>query len=146
MASTGDFERIRKNSSPPPEPYIIGDRGPEIVAGTLAEELGSDSTVKARGKTDMRRFSVIDEQDIPLLVYAKIRGQKTRGWKMLYDEILNLRVSVGGRGRRDVIRMEGVSRSGMMPTSMESELIKPGWFQRNITNRRWRKKAQEEML
>jgi len=126
---------------PPPEvPYV--DRGPEVVASTLAPQLGTDATELARGRADMRRLSVIEERDIPFLIYAKIRGRKTRVWDMVYDMYLNLKVSVGGRGRKDIIRMEGVARGGL--PEIAAEFQKPGWIQRNITQRDWRKKLELE--
>jgi len=127
----------------PPAPV---DRGPEIVASSLAPQLGSDSTALSSGKVDMRRFSVIEERDLPFLIYASIRAKKSRVWARLYDEFLNLRVSVGGRGRKDIIRMEGVSKAGLPDETARIEAHKPGFFERNIFNRNWRRKVQEEML
>lgn len=127
----------------PPDIPIV-DRGPEVVATTLAPQLGSDPLYLGQGKFDMRKLSFIDEKDIPMLIYAAIRGKKSRVWKDIADNFLNLKVSVGGRGRRDIIRMEGVSRSGLpdYPTDYE----KPGWFERNFTQRNWKKKVQEDTI
>ena len=122
------------------------DRGPEIVASSLAPQLGSDSTVLSQGKVDMRRFSVIDEKDMPFLIYASIRGIKSPVWKNLYDEFLNLKISVGGRGRRDIIRMEGVSKAGLPDDSGMGGGSQPGFFERNITDRGWKKRVKEERI
>lgn len=119
------------------------ERGPEIVATTLAPQLGSDRLHLSRGKFDMRKLSVIEEKDIPLLIYAKLRGRKSRVWRTIYNEFLCLRVSVGGRGRKDIIRMEGVSKGGLPEIPVELE--KPGWLERNIFNRDWKKKLKEEL-
>lgn len=118
--------------------------GPEVVATTLAPQLGSDAEHLSRGAFDMRKLSVIEEKDIPLLIYAKIRGKKTAVWHTIYDEFLNCKVSVGGRGRKDIIRMEGVSKGGL--PDYQTEFEQPGWFARNFTQRDWRKKAKDEML
>lgn len=120
------------------------DRGPEVVATTLAPQLGSSTTYLGRGEFDMRKLSVIGEKDISLLIYAKIRGKKSKTWATIYDEFLNLQVGVNGRGRRDIIRMEGVSKGGLPDLSAEME--KPGWFSRNVTDRAWKKRAQNEGL
>lgn len=120
------------------------DRGPEVVATTLAPQLGSDTGYLAKGNFDMRKLSVIEQKDIPLLIYASIRGKKSRAWKDIYEMYLNLQVSVGGRGRRDIIRMEGVSKGGLPDYPSETE--KPGWLQRNFTDRDWKKRANEEGL
>lgn len=121
------------------------NRAPEVVATSLAPQLGSDSRDITRGQVDMRRFSVISEGDIAFLFYAKIRGRKSRVWNMLYDEYLNLRVAVNGRGRRDIIRMEGVSKGGL-PMDLGDDASRPGWVGRNITNRGWKKKAVVDQL
>ena len=144
-------EKNMKSFEPPPMPEVpsipsvpVADRGPEIVATTLAPQLGSDAKYLGQGEFDMRKLSVIEERDIPFLIYAKIRGQKTRVWQTIYDMYLNLKVSVGGRGRKDIIRMEGVSKAGLPETPVE--VHKPGWFARNITQRDWKKRLEEEML
>ncbi|MBW2672015.1 MAG: hypothetical protein JRD89_01200 [Deltaproteobacteria bacterium] len=132
----------REDQPPPPG---LSATPPEGMAPTspLAPQLGSDADYLGRGQTDMRRLSVITEADIPLLLYAKIRGRKSRVWRTIYDEFLNLRVSVGGRGRRDIIRMEGVSKGGVV--NVESEIQKPNWFVRNVLDRDWEKKEREKL-
>lgn len=120
------------------------DRGPEVVATTLAPQLGSNVQYLGKGDFDMRKLSVIEQKDIPLLIYAKIRGKKSDTWKIIYDELLNLPVSVGGRGRKDIIRMEGVSKGGLPDYPVDLE--KPGWLQRNLTDREWKKRAKEDMM
>jgi len=117
------------------------DMGPAIVASSLAPQLGSDRNDIVRGRTDMRRLTVIKETEVPFLLYAKLRSRKSRVWETLYDELLNLKVSIGGRGRRDIIRMEGVSKGGMV--SVESEIREPNWFARNIYDRDWERKQRE---
>lgn len=120
------------------------DRGPEVVATTLAPQLGSNATHLGKGDFDMRKLSVIDQKDIPLFLYAKIRSKKSKTWGVVYDEMLNLPVSVNGRGRKDIIRMEGVSKGGLPDYPQEVE--KPGWLGRNFMDRDWKRKAKDEML
>lgn len=124
------------------EPMAPVDRGPEVVATTLAPQLGSDTSHLSKGNFDMRKLSIIEERDIPFLIYSRIRGKKAEVWQMIYDEYLNLKVSVAGRGRKDIIRMEGVSKGGIPESYPEAE--KPGWFERNFVNRGWRKKAEDD--
>lgn len=116
----------------------------EIVASSLAPQLGSDRDVVQVGKTDMRRLTVIRESEIPFLLYAKLRSRKSKVWGTIYDEILNLKVGVGGRGRRDIIKMEGASKGAGI--SVESEIMRPGWLTRNVTGRDWERKQREEQL
>lgn len=125
-------------------PDVPIDRGPEVVATTLAPQLGSDPLHLGKGKFDMRKLSVINEKDIPLLIYCAIRGKKSKVWQDIFEHFLNLQISVGGRGRRDIIRMEGVSKGGLPDYPPDYE--KPGWFARNFTQRSWREQAQEDSI
>ena len=120
------------------------DRGPEVVATSLAPQLGSDMIHLSKGKFDMRKLSFIQETDIPFLIYSKIRGKKVAVWDTIYNMYLNLQVSVGGKGMRNIIRMEGVSKGGL--PDIQPEYDKPGWVQRNFSNRDWKKKSQEELI
>ena len=127
-----DLEKFRDMGS---------DIGPAVVASSLAPQLGSDRADLMHGKTDMRRLTVLTGPEVPFLLYAKIRSEKSRVWGLIYEELLNLKVSIGGRGRRDIIRMEGVSKGGM--AQVEAEIEKPGWLSRNITDREWRRRELE---
>jgi len=118
------------------------DTGASVVASKLAEQLGTDPADLGRARFDMRRLTVIRNADIGLLLYAKIKSRKSRVWKTIYDEILNLRVSIDGRGRRDIIRMEAVSRGGT--AAVESEITRPGLLARNIYDRGWESKQRQE--
>ena len=118
------------------------DTGASVVASKLAEQLGTDPADLGRARFDMRRLTVIRNADIGLLLYAKIKSRKSRVWKTIYDEILNLRVSIDGRGRRDIIRMEAVSRGGT--AAVESEITRPGLLARNIYDRDWESKQRRE--
>jgi len=124
-------------------PPVMVDRGPEMVAQSLAPQLGSSPKYLARGEYDMRLLSIIEERDIPFLIYAYIRGRKTRVWRDIYDFYLHLKVSVGGRGRRDIIRMEGVAKGGLPYEYAQPE--KPGFFQR-LLNRNWKEEYEREKL
>lgn len=129
------------------EPPIIqqAEHPGTIVASALAGQLGSDLNYISRGKVQMSRFSVVTEREKPLLLYARIRGQKSRTWRLMREEILDLNVSLGGgRGRRDIIKMEQVSHGVPVETSSELEALKPGWLGRNLTQRNWQETALDE--
>jgi len=132
---------IEKRKIPP---QYIEDRGPEIVASTLAPQLGSDSETLTQGKIDMSLLSVIEKEDRPLLIFSHIRGRKFKIWRDIFDLYLKLNVSVGGRGRRDIIRMEGVARGGL--PSVEAEIPKPGVLARNIWDRKWKEHQRENEI
>lgn len=116
--------------------------GGAVVASKLAEQLGTDPADLIRARFDMRRLTVIKDSDISLLLYARIKSRKSRVWMTIYDELLNLRVSIDGRGRRDIIRMEQVSHGGQ--ANVEAEITKPGVFARNVYNRAWEEKQRRE--
>jgi len=137
-------ERTFEATTTPPDLNIPIDRGPEVVATTLAPQLGSNAQHLGRGDFDMRKLSIIEKVDVPLLIYAKIRGKKSAAWADIYSEFLNLQVSVGGRGRRDIIRMEGVSKGGLPEAEPLPE--KPGFLERNIFDRDWKKKQQDDRM
>lgn len=129
-------EDIPNSPLPPPPPPG------SIVASALASQLGTDGIDLQRGmRADMRRLSNIEANEIPFYLYAKIRSRKSNVWGVLYDELLNLRVSVGGRGRRDIIRMEQVSHGGGVDVNAELEATRPGWWERNISRRNWREET-----
>jgi len=120
------------------------DTGASVVASALAPQLGTDTADLFKARFDMRRLTVIRNSDIGLLLYAKIKSRKSRVWGDIRDEILNLKVSVDGRGRRDIIRMEAVSRGGA--ATVESEITKPGLLARNIYDRGWEEKQRKERI
>ena len=118
------------------------DTGASVVASKLAEQLGTDPADLGKARFDMRRLTIIRNVDIGLLLYAKIKSRKSRVWRTIYDEILNLKVSVDGRGRRDIIRMEAVSRGGA--AAVESEITRPGILARTIYDRDWEGRQRRE--
>jgi len=71
-------------------------------------------------------FDLDTGADLSTIAYGTIRGRKSRSWRSIIDVIANWSVSIDGRGRRDIIRMEAVSRGG--PASVESEISRPGWL------------------
>lgn len=114
-----------------------------VVADKLAEQLGSDPSSLEMGATDMRRLSVLYPDAVVPLLYCKIRARKSRAFRSVFNEYLNLMVSTDGRGRRDIIRMEMASKSGS--PNVDSEIRKPNWFVRNITNRNWEEEERKRL-
>lgn len=124
-------------------PGMFSDPGSAIIADKLAEQLGTDPIVMGLGAVDMRRLTVIEKEQMGLIMYATIRAQKSRAWETILEVVKNWGVSVGGRGRRDIIRMQAVSRGGA--AAVESEIIRPGWGARNIYERDWEKQERERL-
>lgn len=138
---SGEEQEYERGSRETPIPYE--DSGAAIVATTLAPQLGSDQKDIDAGRTDMRRLTVIDKEELPFLLYSKIRSRKSRVWKTIHDDLMSLYVSVGGRGRRDIIRMEQVSKGASV--DVESEIVRPGMLARNVYDRDWERKQRDAL-
>lgn len=116
--------------------------GSGLQHSPLAPQLGSDIKDLGKGKFDMRRLSIIKEDDMGFLLYAGIKGRKSQVWRDLREDFLNLKISLNGRGRRDIIRMESVSKGGV--ADVESEIIRPGMIARNVYDRNWEERQRTE--
>jgi len=127
-----------KNMSEEDSPPVV-----DSVADTLAPQLGSDQKFLAKGEVDIRRFTVISGHEMKFLMYGTIRATKSALWKTIMDSYPNWKISQGGRGRRDIIRMESVSRGGS--ADVTSEIEQPNIFARNIYNRGWKKKQLQKL-
>jgi hypothetical protein len=112
---------------------------PDMVGQSLAPQLGTDSMDLGMGKTDMRRLTIIPRELLMPVMYGEIRSQKSQTWVTVLDVIKNWSVAIGGRGRRDIIRMEQVSRGGGgVNVEAEIEANKPNWVARNVYDRDWK--------
>lgn len=127
-------------------PREEGDHAAEMVVDKLSEQLGTAPSIKGRGEIDYTILSnFADRADIIFMMYAKTRGRKTRFWREMFELYPKLLISMGGRGRRDIIRMAGVAKGGM--PSVEAEIPdRPGWVGRNITQRNWKERFREDRL
>jgi len=110
---------------------------------SLAPQLGTDPVDISEGRVDMRRLAIIDRRKVSAVMYAAIRARTSPTWKAVLDWYLNTTPAIGGRGRRDIIRMEQVSRGGSVDLKDEIDSAKPdSWLERNLTRRNWK---EEEM-
>jgi hypothetical protein len=121
----------------------VPDDAGKVIADELAKQLGSDQASLEIGAVDMRRLSVLNPDAIAPLIYCSIRGQKSRAFRKVFNQYLNLVVSGDGRGRRDIIRMEMASRGGA--ANVDAEIKKPGWIERHITNRDWEQEERRRL-
>jgi len=133
---------IRQSSKPPETAEEAMMMGGTRVAENLSPQLGSDATTLTKGTFDMRRLSIITPELQAALAYFMWRGKKVRFWHHICDSYLNLAPSISGTGRRQLIDMQRAAM-GAPPPAMTSE-EKPGWLGRNISDRRWREKWEEE--
>ncbi len=121
-------------------PGVIIDPGSAIIASALSPQLGTDPVDMDAGRVDMRRLTVLDKDMVGPLLFASIRGKRSDTWKTMVNTYLNISVSVGGRGRRDIIRMEQVSKG--VPVDVTSEIQRPGWLGRNVYSRSWEREER----
>jgi hypothetical protein len=113
---------------------------------SLSPQLGTDPIDLEMGRVDMRRLTVLKGNKMGAVLYAAVRAKNSPSWATVLDWYLNMSVGIGGRGRRDIIRMEQVSRGGSVNVEAEIEAQKPaGWVERNLTRRNWKQEALEEM-
>lgn len=113
---------------------------------SLAPQIGTDPIDISMGRVDMRRLSVVGSDKMGAILYAAVRSRSSPTWRTILDWYLNTNVSVGGRGRRDLLRMEGASRGGGANVEGELAAARPeSWIRRNITERDW-KQAELERL
>lgn len=111
----------------------------ELVLGT---QYGSDANDLMDGMVDVRRFSRISQ--IEALVYPYLlevpRYRGGRVAKNIVYNKLNLNMSIEGWRANQGIRLIAGSKGA--PTI--DVLKRPGWIGRNISNRKWQKKAELE--
>lgn len=113
---------------------------------SLAPQLGTDPIEIGAGKVDMRRLTIIGGDKMGAVLYAAVRARSSPTWATVLDWYMNVNVSIGGRGRRDIIRMEQVSRGGSVNVEGELAAAKPeSWVQRNVTNRNWKQEEMERL-
>jgi len=124
----------------------------EQTGSQLVPQLGTSTRKLAEGDSDMRLLTVImDPSEVPTsyrpILYALTRDDVTRRgkpfWESLTDNALHLFVGIGGRGRRDLLRGEGVSKGGAV--NVESEIRTPGWVERNLVRRNWEREEKEKL-
>ena len=113
---------------------------------SLAPQLGTDPIEIGAGKVDMRRLTIIGGDKMGAVLYAAVRSRSSPTWATILDWYMNVNVSIGGRGRRDIIRMEQVSRGGSVNVEGELAAAKPeSWAARNIFKRNWKQEELERL-
>jgi len=155
-----EVKQIRTSSRPPQSPEEAFEVAGSRVAESLSPQLGSDATKLADGRFDMRRLSILTEPLQAALAYFSWRGKNVyarkktkngdrklvrrgvRFWGHIEDWYLNTSPSVKGTGRRQLIEMQRASTGGGPPIMPPEE--KPGWVGRNVTQRDYKRKWEEE--
>ena len=109
----------------------------------LAGQLGTDIMDLKTGKTDMRRLSKIGPLDKAWIAYFLMLESEEGGdfATKFCNNYLNLAVSEEGWRVNKMIQMEGAQQGVGVPTEL---VKKPNVLARNITQRDWKKKAEED--
>ena len=111
--------------------------------GTLSPQFGTDTTDLVKGKFDMRRLSKINQLDKIWIAYFVMTRPEEGGdfAKDFCANYLNLAVSEDGWRVNKMIQAIAGSKGA---TGVGELMKRPGLLQRNITQRDWKKKAEEE--
>ena len=110
----------------------------------LTQNLGTSPIKIAMGEIDRRMFTKIEDEDIDLLIFLRLGKELgNKAMAVIYDEFIHDKISVDGMGMRYVIRGESVRKG--IGVNLESEIKKPGWVERNVTNRDWENKEKEKL-
>jgi hypothetical protein len=108
----------------------------------LTDNLSTARSIRMMGEIDMRKFTSIENEEIVFLMYARIRAKKSQTWALIYDELLNMKVGVGGLGMRYAIRGEQVRKG--IASNPDSEMPKrPGPLARHLWDREGEEKYQQ---
>lgn len=117
----------------------------EITAESrLAAEIGSDTTDLVKGKVDMRRFSKLTPLDKAWISFFLLVDDEEGGeyFRDFCNNFLNLAPSEEGWRTNKAIQMVAASKG---TAGVGAELVKrPSWVGRNVTNRGWKKEADEK--
>jgi len=130
-----EAKRLALLGKPETAEYGIPPSGQTVVAQALAPQLGSDIVTLQKGVVDMRRFSILGEKEMRAVAYFLIRGyvHGVRFWRHYVEHFLNLAVSVGGVGRKQLIEMQKATQNlGGIGGEEEEKL---SWIERHITKR-----------
>lgn len=109
----------------------------------LLANLGTNPLMMDAGEIDDIKFAVLDPKDQMFVIAADLMGMKDPYMRRIKNTFLKTTVGFGGRGRRDAIRGASVDKGAA--ASIGEEIQKPGWLERNITNRDWEEKEKKRM-
>ena len=111
--------------------------------GSLSPQFGSDTVDLVKGKFDMRRLSKINPIEKAWIAFFSLIEEEEDGgyFKEFCQEYLNLAVSEDGWRVNKMIQAIAGSKGA---TNVGELVSKPGWIQRNISQRDWKKKADDE--
>lgn len=108
----------------------------------VGQELGSTGSIQVQDENDSRQFSILNEAEVLAISYfeqiPKLEGGDYA--RAFCESFRRHKMSLGGWRANQLIRLvagsKGVAGGGAVR--------KPGFFARNITDRKWRQNAEME--
>lgn len=109
----------------------------------LGPQLGSDPEKLVKARYDNRILSKIHPFEPACMAYFLRKSNKKGGrfWRGLIDDMLKLKRSEEGWGTNKIIQFTAATKGAPSVGELQR---KPGILQRNITDRDWKKKAEEQ--
>jgi hypothetical protein len=126
----------------PQPPSSVKEEGSVIVAKGLAEQLGTSPELKAEMRIDERKMAVLSDTTLAALSHFSYRFvyDGVRYWGHITEWWLTGSQGIGGLGRRHIL--QALANTSGVQVMDKAE--KPNAVARNIWDRNWKKKAEQE--
>lgn len=129
-------------SNRPQPPQKVKEEGNVIVAKALAEQLGTSPELKQQMRIDERKMAVLQDGTLASLSHFSYRFvyDGVRYWGHITEWWLTGSQGIGGLGRRHILQALA-NTSGIQSVDKAN---KPNAIARNIWDRNWKQKAEQE--
>lgn len=126
----------------PQPPGTSKEEGSVIVAKALAEQLGTSPEIKGEMRIDERKMAVLSDTTLAALSHFSYRFvyDGVRYWGHITEWWLTGSQGIGGLGRRHILQALA-NTSGIQ---VMDKADKPNAVARNIWDRNWKKKAEDQ--
>lgn len=126
----------------PQPPGTSKEEGSVIVAKALSEQLGTSPEIKAEMRIDERKMAVLTDTTLAALSHFSYRFvyDGVRYWGHITEWWLTGSQGIGGLGRRHIL--QALANTSGIQVMDKAE--KPNAVARNIWDRNWKKKAEDE--
>ena len=113
----------------------------------LTQNLGTAPKKMARGEIDRRMYSRLVEDDLDFLMFLRFGKESgNKALAIMYDELLHLKISVGGIGMKYAIKGESVRKG--IGTSFQDETPTHNRFSRavrTVFNPNWEEEERQRL-
>lgn len=126
-------------------PVVREDKKKEIEQNAetvLAPQLGSNATTLLKGQIDRERLTNVNEIERVWLAYFQQIPEHRGGRyaKTFCNSYMDLSMALHGKRATQLIQAMGAAK-GVSTTQVKRP---PGWLGRNLTDRQWKFKAEQE--